>query len=478
MARTLPSVDVYLFPAVVGGGLGDIEEVLAAGRLLARHGFPTFLYRRNGRPLPRSVDGPWDWPRPLHRISELRPRGDGAATLAASWGISAAPSRDEPLGRAGPWAEEAAEIERWYGSDRTIHVSFEEFGRTLTTREQEGERLREGGVPLRRIATRLRGWSRGPEARALHAAFRRFRAFDRANVLHLYPTFAPSRGFAREYPEAVQCGPFWPEPGGRRAPAPPPPNPRRPGPFRVVWYASPASSERVAPELLHGAGQVGRPVEMAVRSDRRFATRPPPRVRVRWLPAERPGRWKRAFRAADLRIVTGSRTLLEAMVLGRPFLYFNGIVGGGRAARRHRPEKLVGLLRVWFAAGGDRSLYRAFADFGRGRSVAPITARVLTSSRARSGFPHAFAPPAFDPPYEDGRRLLLRILEPFGRGSASEEVVRATREGRLGRVTSRSRGPPEPRRFRPAVRLSEVPRLGADGRGGHLARGRRPNAPP
>ena len=30
------AVDVYLFPSVVGGGLGDIEEVLAAGRELSR----------------------------------------------------------------------------------------------------------------------------------------------------------------------------------------------------------------------------------------------------------------------------------------------------------------------------------------------------------------------------------------------------------------------------------------------------------
>ncbi len=59
MRRSGPGgLDVYLFPAVVGGGLGDIEEVLLAGRRLARAGFPVYLFRRPGRPLPRSPGPP------------------------------------------------------------------------------------------------------------------------------------------------------------------------------------------------------------------------------------------------------------------------------------------------------------------------------------------------------------------------------------------------------------------------------------
>ncbi len=53
-----PPVEVYLQPAVVGGGVGDIEEVLAVGRELERLGLPLRLFRESDRPLPRSVGGP------------------------------------------------------------------------------------------------------------------------------------------------------------------------------------------------------------------------------------------------------------------------------------------------------------------------------------------------------------------------------------------------------------------------------------
>ena len=43
-------LDVHLFPAVVGGGLGDIEETLAAGRRLAGAGWVARLYRRSRPP--------------------------------------------------------------------------------------------------------------------------------------------------------------------------------------------------------------------------------------------------------------------------------------------------------------------------------------------------------------------------------------------------------------------------------------------
>ncbi len=68
MRRSGPGgLDVYLFPAVVGGGLGDIEEVLLAGRRLARAGYPVHLFRRPGRPLPR-------WPsRPASRRAAASP---------------------------------------------------------------------------------------------------------------------------------------------------------------------------------------------------------------------------------------------------------------------------------------------------------------------------------------------------------------------------------------------------------------------
>ncbi|HUI38514.1 MAG TPA: hypothetical protein VLY85_02675, partial [Thermoplasmata archaeon] len=128
-------LDVYLFPAVVGGGLGDIEEVLLAGRVLAgRPGVRLLLFRAPGRPLPPNVEGPWDWP-PTHRVDRPDPRSPRALTVSAEWGIAAAPQRPEPYGRAGPWALENEAVEDAYGRDAVLHVSFEEFARTLTSRE-------------------------------------------------------------------------------------------------------------------------------------------------------------------------------------------------------------------------------------------------------------------------------------------------------------------------------------------------------
>ena len=93
-------MDVYLLPAVIGGGLGDIEEVLAAGRRLSRAGFPIFFYRRPGRALLPAVDGPWEWP-PHRTVRRLRPTARVALTVTPAWGVSAAPRRSGALGRPG-----------------------------------------------------------------------------------------------------------------------------------------------------------------------------------------------------------------------------------------------------------------------------------------------------------------------------------------------------------------------------------------
>ena len=170
--RASPRLDVYLFPAVVGGGLGDVDEVLCAGRYLAASGFPLALYRAPGRPLPRGVDGPWDWPAHLRTDCPVG-RAPKAMTIAQAWGISAAPSRDEPYGRGGPWEEEARAIERAYGPDATLHVSLEEFARTLTSRREAMERWREGGVPAREIRRRARRRAFDREVARFRAMYRR-----------------------------------------------------------------------------------------------------------------------------------------------------------------------------------------------------------------------------------------------------------------------------------------------------------------
>ncbi len=401
--RRTPSVDVYLFPAVVGGGLGDIEEVLAAGRALARAGFRPTLLRLGGRPLPPSVDGPWSWP-PIVRRTTLAAHAPAALTVSPSWGVSAAPSRPGALGRGGAWEEEARAIESAYGSDATVHVSLEEFARTLSSREEDRERLREGGVASRKLPRALAGSRRRGELAVLREAFRRFRAFDRPNVLHLYTTFRPDPRFGREYPEAVQTGPLWPgwsPPRRARAAR----RPRR----EWVWYASPASAELLAPELSRALEAVRPPIRLTVRTDRPWRWRPTSRSVTVVRGRMRADEWRRRFAEAELRIVTGSRTLLEAMELGGPFLYFNGMLGRGARRRRHRPEKLVAWLDLARRAGVSAPLRRDVADFARGRRVGEIVGRAAARSGPWARFPARLAPTGFRPPYDDARALVVAV---------------------------------------------------------------------
>ncbi len=416
--RRRPGVDVYLLPAVVGGGLGDIEEVLAAGRYLARAGFRLFLYRGRGRPWPRSVDGPWDWP-PVRRLDRLRPTANAALTVAPAWGVSAAPPAPGRFGRAGAWADEAREIEAAYGPERTLHVSLEEFARTLTTRRENRERFREGGVRRRAIARRLAASRATGEAAEFARAFRRFRAFDRPNVLHVYAGFRSDPGFRREFPEAVMTGPLGS--GRRRSPARSPlRNPR------WVWYASPASAERIAPAVAAGLTDAGGSRRLSIRSPRPWRYAPPlpvGSVDVGPLPA---AAWHRRFRSAELRIVTGSRTLLEAIEVGGPFLYFNGVLGTGAAMRRHRPEKVVELLRAARRQGREPELVRDLADFARGRRVREVVARAARREGAWRRFPRPFVRPEVPGPYADAGRLIVRAARAMARPGARADAVVAS----------------------------------------------------
>lgn len=422
-------LDVYLFPAVVGGGLGDIEEVLLAGRRLARAGHRIHLFRRAGRPLPRSVEGPWDWP-PFRRIDAPPPdRAPRALTLSAWWGVVAAPPRDGPYGRAGPWADEGLAIEAAYGPGRVVHVSFEEFARTLTSREQAAERYREGGVAVRELRARVRRG--GADAVEFARAYARFRGFDRRDVLHLYPTFAFSPAFQREFPEAVQCGPFWPEPSRRL----------RPQPGRWVWYASPGSSPALARALAAHWPIGGPAVTVAVRTPVPFRFPEAPGLTFEPLPPMAPAAWHRELARAELRIVTGSRTLLEALQSGAPFLYYNGTTGAGRRSRRHRPEKIMALLRLWRRQRVPPVLLRDLANFARGRDLARIVARVRGDPAWRRAFPKVVRPGPFPAGGADGGHLLDRFARGFADGATTaEEAVAALRRSARGEAS----GGPDP----------------------------------
>jgi len=402
-------VDVYLFPAVVGGGLGDIEEVLAAGRALARAGFRSTLLRLDGRPLPPSVDGPWSWP-PIVRRSRIVRAAPAALTVSPSWGVSAAPSRPEPFGRGGAWEAESAAIERAYGAGSTVHVSLEEFARTLSAAEENRERFREGGVRRRSLAERLRTSRRAGELERLRSEYRKHRGFDRPNVVHVYATFRPDPRFAREFPESVQTGPLWPgfaPPSRRRTTIGPP--------REWVWYASPASAERIAPAVEDGLRSVRPPVHLFLRTDRRWASEPRgDDVTLVRAPVD-PTEWRRRFTRADLRIVTGSRTLLEAIELGRPFLYFNGVLGTGAARRRHRPEKLRAWLALARAAGVDTALLRDLGDFARGRRVRDVVERAASRRGPWRNFPARLPPVGFLSPYDDAGHLVAAVAGALAR---------------------------------------------------------------
>ncbi len=416
-------VDVYLFPAVVGGGLGDIEEVLAAGRYLARARFRLILYREAGRPLPSNVDGPWEWP-PVERRDRIHRRARAAVTVAPSWGVSAAPSRPARFGRGGPWEVEARSVEAAYGSDQTLHVSLEEFARTLPSAAETRERLREGGVPTRAIGPRYRAAEAANEVEAFRSAFRAFRGFDRPNVLHLFATFRPDPVFAREFPEAVQTGPLG---SGHRISAPPVPSGRR-GRREWVWYASPSSAERIAPELLRGIAGADPPVTLYVRSPRPWPSIVgAPRTRVVTAPVA-PSAWRSRFRKAELRVVTGSRTLIEAMEVGGPFLYFNGVLGQGASRRRHRPEKIRAWLDLARRAGVSRSLRTDLADFARGRRVAEVVRRAARRENGWAHFPGSLGPTGFPASRADAGRVIVAVVRELARpGARSFEIVARSR---------------------------------------------------
>jgi hypothetical protein len=397
--------------------------VLDAGRVLAAGGFPIRLFRSRGRPMPPTVDGPWEWP-PVAVGSALPdPRGR-ALTVSATFGVAAAPRRAAAYGRPGPWADEVAQIEAAYGTEHTLHVSLEEFARTYTSRRETLERFREGGVAAGDARRRASSGDGAAERAAWVRAFRRFRALDRPNVLHLMGVFDPSARFAREFPEIVQVGPLWP--------GHPPPGPRavRPGPRQALWYASPSSSTYILGDLLRAIGPLAPRWELGIRSPRPLPLPPDAPSTVRLLSPLPARLWRPRFAAAGLRIVTGSRSLLEALELGGPFLYFNGILRRAGSSRRHRPEKIAGLLRLFGRLGVAERVRRDLDAFSRGHRTGEVLLRALDDPGWRGAFPSPARVRAATPP--PLASTLLRVARAFARGEATASALVA-RERAAGR---------------------------------------------
>ena len=428
--------DVYLMPSVIGGGRGDAEEVLSVGRALARDGFPVHIVR--SRPLSVLDDRSFDWSG-LRRARGLRPRADRAVTISSQFGITAADGRDEPLGRAGPWAVERVGIERAYGPARVLHISLEEFARARPVAALAEERWRESGRTERHRRARRTTRAFRREVAEFARLYRKFRAFDRPDLLVAFPTFRRSARFAAEFPEAVQTGPIWPEgPPPQRAVS-------RAGPFRVLWYASPSTADRLAPRLIAGLAAADRPVRLRVRSPRPLPLTPSGRVQIEAAPTRPAAEWRREWARTDLAIVTGTRSLLEAIRWGVPFLYFNGVMGHGRSTRRHRPEKLLALLAVMPGPGTSARVRRDLSEFSRLRGVEEIVVRWVRRPVVIGPIVRRAVGRGFAEPFTDGARFVAAVAERFASGSRSPaELVRS-----LQRESRRAHK-------RPVARVSKV----------------------
>ena len=416
--RRPAALQVHLFEAPVGGGRGDSEEIREAAGRRAAAGFAPHRHRYPARPASAS---------PLPRR-----RSGKAMTVAPWWEVTCGARRPGRFGAPGPWAPAVARLEAQYGPERTLHVSLEEFARLYGSRRQLTELWREGGVPIRELRQRGRGPTAGRLRRELDAEYRRFRGFSRPNLLVLFPTWAPSPAFSREYPAAILTGPLWPT-----RPAPVPPAVTR-GRRRWLWYASPASAERLIVPVADALAKLPGPTILELRTPRPLPAIRSGRVRavrLRWEPASA---WHRRFRQAHVRIVTGSRSLLEAIRLGGPFLYFNGCTGQGRRARRHRPEKIEGLLALARRESTDAAWRGALARFSQGRSVDRVV-RWVADPPGRGPFPPGFPPAPFPAPRDDAGHLLVWLARRWAATEEpAEEFARAVRRRFGGRSGSNS----------------------------------------
>jgi len=282
------------------------------------------------------------------------------------------------------------------------------------------------------MTSRARVARRGTDAArrdiaSFRALYRKFRSFDRPNLVPLFPGFRPSPGFAREFPESVQSGPLWPWPKAPRYRG------RRSGVERhVVWYAGPSSSERIAGRLLDGLEATRLAVRLTVRSARPLPIASRGTVRVETVGSLSPRHWTAVWRSADLVIVSGSRSLLEAIDRGVPFLYFNGVLGVGRRTRRHRPEKIAGLLPWLRAEHAPLEVRRGLAAFARAHRVAEVSRDALLRPAWRSWSPRRTRSSGYPEGFGDAGEVAVTLARRLAAAAsgASEVVAWARRASR------------------------------------------------
>jgi hypothetical protein len=438
---------VYVFPVRIQQGWGDVQEMAGAAWALAdpRLGFELLHLAPDGRasvrpdrraePIDPRRAGPIRFP-PIQTVRE--PVGDGsrAVVLATWWGTTARRRDAEGGPLPGTLEPEVERVRLAHGAGSTLVVSLEEFGSDQTSHDALDEGMRQAGWGPRKRAAQLSSALGRREMARYRRAFELARAAEREDVLHLTATFCPDPRALREFPFLIPVGPF-------RAPDalhPLGPSARGPpkGAARVVWYASPASSPAFARLLLPALQETGSPVELAVRGGPWADPWPElggEQVRTRMLPALSGSSWSARWRGADLRIATGSQSLVQAVELAGPLLYFNGLVQGpGETPRGFRREKLQALLRGLRRAGAPPGVLRDLENFADGRRVGPIVRRAMGSAVWRGSLSRALArlPLGLPEPRREGGRFLCETLRSFfGEEEAVPDFVRRVRTDAL-----------------------------------------------
>lgn len=415
---------VYVFPVRIQQGWGDVQEMANACWALARHSRQCELLSlrdpvgsgradRRAQYVDPSDAGPVRFP-PVRRVE--RPTGHGRAVILATWWGTTARRHDAEGSPLPGTLEPAVEaVRRAHSSDPTLIVSLEEFASDQSSREALGEAMRQAGWSSRKRGVQLRSTTGQKELELYHRTYTLARGGERGDVLHLVSTFSPGAAGLQEFPFLVPVGPF----ARRTSPRTSGPRPS-PGPTRIVWYASPASSAGFARSLFLALKEGGSPVHLLIRpgTDARVPWPPSldPKITLEFAPALPEESWRARWRNADLRIASGSQTLVETVLMGRPFLYFNGIVQGpGEAPRAFRREKLLSLTRALRSAGVAESVIGDLENFADGQNLAEVLQRALGSVRWRRELQRGMSrlPVGLPPDRRDGGRFLSRTVSAF-----------------------------------------------------------------